>query len=182
MTRVEQGAVFATDVTADGSVWFGGSFQVADGVVVGPAARLAASCPAAVVEYGASCLGAVGPIRATVATTPWVGAPFDTTVENVAPGALTFAAYGLQQIAVPFASLVPQGLPGCLSLVEPIVLQFVVPTSGTASARLLVPSSGELTGVEISHQFLVLEVSPSGALTAVGGSQGIGFTPGSYGQ
>lgn len=62
------------------------------------------------------------------------------------------------QGTLPLASLFVEGVSGCVVLVAPDILQWLVTTPGIAESQLLIPNTPALVAVTFYHQMLPIEI------------------------
>ncbi len=173
-------AVRAMAQRADGALIVGGTFSVAGGQMSKSLAVLSSTCPATEQTYGAGCSSAVGPITISADTLPWLGAAFRTTTTGVAPNSLCLGVIGFTQVAIPLASLLAEGQPGCTLLTAPD-LSFVLQSGpGTAHSSFALANTSSLLGGTFFQQTIPLEFDLSGALVAVRGSNALSLVIGTF--
>jgi hypothetical protein len=170
--------VHALAMTAGGDLFVGGYFHVAGNLVSGNLARLAATCPATVVPYGAGCAGAGGVDTLTAATRPWIGAAFRARGSGLPASSLALSLYGIQAQSLPISSVLPQGLPGCVISTTIELSEALVPVAGGTDTRILLPPSLSLAGLVLHHQLIGLELGAGGRVTGITSSNGLRMTIG----
>jgi hypothetical protein len=109
---------------------------------------------------------------------PNLGTSYRVTLADAlasAPGALLSGLSNTTFGGTPLPVAIP-GAPGCSLLVAPEVADGVtISATGTADRTFTVPSSSNLLGVSLYHQWLVFDaVNPSGIVVSEGGRAKIG--------
>ncbi|HEX6812731.1 MAG TPA: hypothetical protein VF384_13980 [Planctomycetota bacterium] len=163
----------------DGSLAVGGRFASAGGVPAVGFTRLVSSCAPAAVAFGSGCSSSAGPVVLGATTLPWIGSTFRAVTTGVPASAVALAVSGFATASVPLASLLPQGVPGCLLLVTPDLLDASLPVAGSAVSTLAIPGSAALIGQTLHHQVVPVELGAA-AITAVTSSNGLTLTIGSF--
>lgn len=158
----------------------GGSFDSVDGSVSRFLARITTTCPATATTYGTGCIGSAGPLTLTPTQLPWLGSTYRATATGFAPGALAFELIGWTSTATPLVSLHPAGGPGCSLLVDSATTRLLLPTNGTAVSQMTIPNAPFLIGAPLHNQVLQLELDPSLALQAIGSTNAVTLTIGSF--
>jgi len=109
---------------------------------------------------------------------PSLGSSYSISVADAAPSTFGVLASGLSDSTWSGGSLPAAlpGAPGCLLLVDPVVLDAVVLTgAGTGSVPFSVPSSNGLIGTEVFHQWGILDaVNSLGVVMSNAGRASIG--------
>jgi hypothetical protein len=111
-------------------------------------------------------------------TLPWLGAAFRTTTTGLAANSLCFGAIGFSQVAIPLASLVAEGQPGCTLLAAADIAFVLQSGPGTAHSSFALTNTPALLGVTFYQQTIPLEFGGSGALSAVRSSNALAATIG----
>jgi hypothetical protein len=163
-------------VADDGTVFTAGNFFAAGPHVAWGFAMASAHCPASVGVVGAGCTGSGGPLALQPRNRPWAGGTFVATASGFPPMSLGLHVIGLTGTSVPL----PGGAPGCGLFVVPVVTDVLVPTSGTATASLPIPSSVALAGLGVLTQVVGLELGSSGELVRLTGTNALDLTLGAF--
>ncbi|HEX6812732.1 MAG TPA: hypothetical protein VF384_13985 [Planctomycetota bacterium] len=164
---------------SDGSLAVGGRFAWAGG---GPAVgftRIVSSCAPAAVSFGNGCSGSAGPVVLGATALPWVGNTFRAVTTGVPATAVALAVSGFGTASIPLASLLPEGVAGCLLLVTPDLIEARLPVAGIATSTLAIPGSAALIGQTLHHQVVPVELGAAG-ITALTSSNGLTLTIGSF--
>ncbi|MGE0143458.1 MAG: YncE family protein [Planctomycetota bacterium] len=106
---------------------------------VGPSPATVIAQPAVATSrnFGSPCVGPLGAVTTVASTQPWLGTDWILQFERVDPAAMILGAVGFAPQSVPFAALVPGGLPGCDLLVDP---SFMLPVNRLGAVdRLTIP-------------------------------------------
>ncbi|MBI5853530.1 MAG: hypothetical protein HZB39_21180, partial [Planctomycetes bacterium] len=171
-------SVYALAALPNGDFVAGGVFTIVDGKPALYFARHLA-CPATAIPYGIGCTGSGGPNVLTAITLPWVGGTFRATATGMPSSLLALSMTGFSQVAIPLASLLPQGVPGCDLLASPDFADVIATSGGTAQFQLVLPNSASLVGAQFFHQVVPVELDQSLALTAVTSTNALAMTIGS---
>ena len=160
----------------DGDVLVGGDLGHATGARF---VRLSTTCPASVTPFGAGCAGSGGLDQLAAATLPWIGSTFVADATGMPDPAFVISVQGFQPVAVPLASILPVGVPGCELLVSPDILGAQVSTNGSATIALPIPPTMSLVG-QVQHlQAVALGIDANLAFTELTSSNALTFVIGS---
>lgn len=171
-------AVTASTLRANGDVVVAGTFLAAGGIANHGLAVLRPTCPATAVAYGGGCTGSGG-FNSLVATTlPWTGSPFRARATGMPNLGIAVVVTGLSPLAVPMPLLLPQGVAGCTALVSPDLLDLTLPSSGIATTQIVLPTAVSLAGQTFRHQVVPLELDLAGNILAVTGTNALALTIG----
>lgn len=177
---VQAGGVLALAELEGGRVAVAGAFVEAAGAVSPHFAVLEAPCAASVADLGGGCSGSGGANVLAAEQLPWAGGSFDARGTGLAPTTLVAAVYGFTPTSLPLANVLPQALPGCDLQVSPDLVEFAVGTAGEVVTSLPIPAAPALTGVDIFHQLVPIEVDQSLNITAVTASNVLRATLGVF--
>ena len=136
--------------------------------------------PATATPIATSCSGPAGPVTLVADTLPWIGSTFSSTATGFGAGiAASLIGFGTPA-PLPLAALHPTGVAGCdlLAAQDAVTLSF--PVAGQASFALGIPNDPTLTGAPLSHQFIQLELAPTGQLLSVSSSNALSLVTGSF--
>ena len=131
-------------------------------------------------SWRVNCTGAGTALVPSLGSTnlPNLGSSYSVTLADALPGTFAVLASGLSDSmwsggALPAVLL---GAPGCMLFVDPVVLDAVATSvAGTASASFSVPNSAGLIGVQVFHQWGVLDaVNGLGIVMSNAGRASIG--------
>ena len=86
----------------------------------------------------------------------------------------------LGSLLLPLASVLPQGIPGCLLHVTPDVLGADLPVAGAVTTALPIPNVVSLIGQGFRHQVVLFEFGGTGAITAASSSNALQLTIGAW--
>jgi hypothetical protein len=164
----------------NGDLLAGGNFTLVDGAVSLYMAQLTTTCPATAVSYGAGCTGSGGPNVLANTSLPWIGSTFRSVATGMPAPALALGVLGFGTISIPMPAILPQGVPGCTLLVSPDLLDLYVPAAGIVQAQLVIPNSVVLAGVVLHQQVVPIELSGTGDITALTGTNALTLTIGSF--
>lgn len=152
-------------------VGVGGSFTRADAAIACRFSTLVSTCRPAVVPFTAAGCQVV-----TALNSPLIGARFRATAAGVPSGALAVGVVGASQVSVPFAF--PN--PSCVQLVSLDILEVFVPTTSTVSVSFPINNDPTLIGRLLHYQVLYPTFDATGAITAIGATNGLRLTVGSF--
>jgi hypothetical protein len=165
---------------ADGSVFVGGDFRVVDGNVSAHHARLASTCPATAVAFGASCASLGGPMQLSATGLPWAGGTFAARCSAMAPSSLGLGLLGVTVPSFPLNAIHPAGGPGCLLLASPDAMVTLIPSGGTATYTWALPANPTLAGLPFYSQVAQLQLDAQLNLIALTSSNALHMVIGSY--
>ena len=175
-----RGSAECLAVADDGVIWVGGLLGEVGGQPAGGLASYQTGCPATVQAAGAGCVGAGGPVELVVLARAWLGATYRTKTTGLPAVALVVQALGVQALGVPLASLLAEGLPGCVLHVVPDVLEAAVAANGSSTAAFAIPVLPALLGQSFRQQSLGIELDALGGLAAVSASNAVAATLGAW--
>jgi hypothetical protein len=164
----------------DGDLLVGGNFAGAGGVASPNLARVTTSCQAAVATYGAGCAGAGGLDVLSPVTLPWIGSTFRARAVGIPPQAVVLSVYGFTPLSIPFASVLPQALPGCTILMSGDLIGVVSPTAGAADTQIPIPDTAAIVGAAFHHCVVTFEVDSALDITAITNSNALTCTAGAF--
>ncbi|MCU0866112.1 MAG: hypothetical protein MUC36_20200 [Planctomycetes bacterium] len=167
-------SVWTLAASADGTVFFGGSFATAGGFVSAGLARAAATCPASLATAGAGCSGGAGPVTLASDSLPWAGAPFRSLASGLTTPSLAVHLVGLQPNNVPL----PLGAAGCGLFVDPVLVDLLLPANGVAAATITLPRGPGVAGIVVRSQVVGVELDPAGAIVRLTSSNALELTVG----
>jgi hypothetical protein len=162
----------------NGVIGFGGDFQTANGQVSAFVARMATTCPALATTAGSGCVGAGGPNVLAASNQPWVGATFHATATGMPATGLAVVVTGWGSIAIPLASILAPGAPGCSLLSTPDLLEFAVPAGGLMATSLPIPNVPSFAGTVLNRQVVALELDAAGQITSMTSTNALALTIG----
>lgn len=171
-----EGRVNAAALTPSGDIVVAGRFELLAAIVTAQFARLAVTCPATAVAYGAACSS--GPIAMTAQSLPWVGSTYRTTAAPIAPNALVFDLLGIGPQSTPLSLLHPAGVAGCSLVVNSLATQLLVPNNGAVTSQIAIPNTTAFVGLPLFEQVLQIELNAAFAITALRSSNGLHATVG----
>ena len=76
-------------------------------------------------------------------------------VARIARGGFAVVCTGLQAQSIPIATLAPQGLPGCTSLLLSMAIELAFPVAGRVETAIAVPNNATLLGLPIGARIKV---------------------------
>jgi hypothetical protein len=94
--------------------------------------------------------------------------------------AFAIGVVGFSTASIPMPSILPQGVPGCTLLVSPDLLYVYVPAGGIVQTQLVIPNTVALAGVVFHQQVVPIELSGTGDITALTGTNALTLTIGSF--
>jgi len=174
------GWVRSLAVTAAGELVVAGDFSQFGGQAASRVAVVASNCPAQVAATVPGCAGAGGLNVLQAVTLPWLGSQFRGRALGMPNGGLALAVTGLAPLSIPLSALLPQGLPGCEALVDPVLNAIALPTAGVVDTALQLPATTSLAGIVLFHQVLAVELDLSGTFTALSGTNRLDLVLGAY--
>ena len=172
--------VQALTTLPNGDLVVGGNFTVVSGAASQYLARLTTTCPATAVSYGAGCTGSGGPNVLATTSLPWIGSTFRSVATGMPAVALALGVFGFSTTSVPMPAILPQGVPGCTLLVSPDLLELYVPAAGIVQTQLVIPNTVALAGVILHEQVVPIELSGTGSITALTGTNALTLTIGAF--
>lgn len=166
--------VLAFAAAPNGDVFIGGDFDaILPSQPAGHLAIMTTNCPALVTSVPTACVGPGGPLSLVTDTLPWIGSTFRSTASGFAPQSLAFAVLGLTAVNLPLSQFLPVGLPNCNLLASPDSLILAVPVVGASQYQFAVPDNAAFSGVPLSHQFVQLQLAPSGSILSLSSSNAL---------
>lgn len=169
---------FAT--AANGDVVVVGSFTSAGGNAHSRIASIRSSCGPIVTTLGPGCVGSGGPNVLTVTEAPTIGGAFKAKGTGMPAFAFVAAVTGLTSTSVPLSIAFPQAGAGCTLYANADLVDVLLPSGGMVSSEIGVPLNPALTGFQLNHQYVPLEVSPGLSIVAVTASNGVQVTVGTF--
>ena len=94
--------------------------------------------------------------------------------------ALALGVFGFSTTSIPMPSILPQGVLGCTLLVSPDLLEVYLPAAGIVQTQLAIPNTVALAGVVLHQQVVSIELSGTGSITALTGTNALTLTIGSF--
>ena len=173
-------SVYALATLPNGNLVAGGEFSVVNGAVSVYIAQLTTTCPATAVSHGAGCSGSGGPNVLAATSLPWTGSTFRSVATGMPAPALAVGVFGFSTTSIPMSSILPQGVPGCTLLVSPDLLDVYLPAAGIVQTQLVIPNTVTLAGVVLHQQVVAIELSGTGSITALTGTNALTLTIGSF--
>lgn len=170
--------VAAALVMEDGDLVVAGVFDGAGGFASHNVAVLRPTCPAAAVSHGAGCIGSGGSNVLTATALPWTGGTFRGLATGMPALGIALAVTGVQPLAFPMPTILPQGAAGCTLLASPDLLDAALPVGGVLATQVALPNSPALGGLLLYHQVVPLELDLAGNIVAVTGTNGLTLTIG----
>lgn len=172
--------VFTSCWVPDGRVAISGYFDFVGDTPSPRLAYLESTCPITTDSYGSGCVGSGGLVELNLDQPAWLGGTMQSTATGLGALSLCVSVYGSQQLAVPLASIHPQGLPGCTLLAnDDILLEFRI-AAGVVTSEIDVPVSAAVVGSIVHHQVVPIEIDGAGHITALTASNAIRTTIGSF--
>jgi hypothetical protein len=173
-------AVWGLAVTAAGELLVAGDFSRLGGQVAGSVAVVASNCPAQAAATAPGCVGAGGLNVLQAVSLPWLGSQFRGRASGMPNGGLALAIVGFAPLSLPLSALLPQGLPGCEALVDPMLATVALPAAGVVFTELQLPATTSFAGIMLYHQVLVLELDMTGAVAALSSTNRLDLLVGAY--
>lgn len=136
--------------------------------------------PGTAVSYGPSCIGPLGPLQLSASTTPYVGGIYLASCSGIAADTINAVIYGLTPSALPLASVLSGGVPGCELLTNPDVVALLPSGGPTLATSLQVPNDPQLVGAVLHQQVLQIELATTSAEPAARSSNALTLTCGIY--
>lgn len=164
----------------DGTVAVVGGFTSIGAVATASFAELTTSCQATAVTQGAGCVGSAGLNVLAATTLPWLGAGYRSVATGMPANGIAVQVLGLGAASQTIASIVPQGVAGCVLWTTPDILDFAVPSAGEFAMTLSIPSTASLIGATFRQQVVPLELAAGGAILAVTATNALELTIGSF--
>ncbi|HEX6811863.1 MAG TPA: hypothetical protein VF384_09605 [Planctomycetota bacterium] len=164
----------------NGDLWVGGNFITAGGLASPNLARVTTSCPASVATYGSGCAGTGGLNVLSAVTLPWIDSTFRARAVGMPQLALVLSVYGFTTQSIPFASVFPQGLPGCTILMNGDLIDVLLPSAGVVDTQIALPDLPALAGRAFHHYVVPFEVDLALSITAITNSNALTCTVGAF--
>jgi hypothetical protein len=111
---------------------------------------------------------------------PWTGSTFRSVATGMPALALALGVFGFSTTSIPMPLILPQGVAGCTLLVSPDLLDVYVPAAGIVQTQLVIPNTVALAGVVLHQQVVAIELSGTGDITALTGTNALTLTIGSF--
>lgn len=172
--------VGALALSANGDMVVGGNFTTAGGAPSTYIARLTTTCPAAVVAVGAGCPSSGGSNSLTATSLPWIGSTFRSRGTGLPALAFVASVFGFVNTALPLASVLPAGQPGCDLLVTADGVDFQAITTGIAECQAAVPNLPAIAGLVMYHQMIPFEVDQQLNFVAITATNALRLTVGFF--
>ncbi len=142
----------------NGDLFVGGSFTTVDQQFSPGFAHGQPTCPANALSFGSGCAGSAGVISQHAADLPWLGGALTATVDGLAASSLAVFAVAANLNVGPL----PFGGPGCSLYVNPLWLELLTASAGSATAQVAIPATPSLTGLTFASQAIALEFGAGG--------------------
>jgi hypothetical protein len=166
-------------MAANGDVLVGGALAMVGDTVAPNVARYGSSCPAQASAGTGGCASSGGAYTLVATSLPWLGSTFATAGSGLPASGLAVVVRGLTTTVLPLTSLLPSQ-PGCVLRVAPDLLDVAVPTNGTATASLALPTTTALVGATFAEQWVPLEFGAGGTITAATSTNPLTMTLGVF--
>jgi len=163
-----------------GQLLTGGSLSQVGGYPVSRFARHASNCPPATTVVGAGCLGSGGLNELEVTVWPYVGGRYAARATGLPSSAFCVSAYGFTGLTLPLNLVLPLAAPACSLHNSADVIEIAWPVAGSLSPEFAIPPSAALAGVELHHQVVTVELSPTLVFLDATSTNGISFEIGFY--
>jgi hypothetical protein len=155
-----------------------GDFALTGTIASGNVGHLVTPCPARAIAFAPGCTGPGGPNVLTAQSLPWTGNTFRGRATGMPALGFAISVTGFLPTALPLASLLPQGLPGCTLVATPDALDLVLPAAGVAQSQLTIPDTVSLAGVVLYHQIASFATDATGSVVAISATNGLVVTIG----
>jgi trimeric autotransporter adhesin len=172
------GPVWSICLSQEGEIWIGGNFTTAGGCGCGYVARLVSTCPAGVVSLGAGCVGSGGNNQLVATSLPWLDSAFTSKGTGLPPQGVAVGVAGIAPVSLPLTVIMPQAGVGCDLLAYPTLLDLQVPSNGSLTLHLSLPSAAVLVGQRIWQQVVALELDASANIVELTSSNALRLTVG----
>ncbi|MCR9243704.1 MAG: hypothetical protein NXI31_01645 [bacterium] len=116
---------------------------------------------AASASNGSGCTGSAGAMTLVADNEPWGGRDWDLTGSGFSNSGIGFAVLGFTAQSTPLSNFHPAAGAGCSLLVNQVTSLLVLPSGGTASIALALPSSTGFAGLSIHVQMVEIELAGS---------------------
>ncbi|MCR9245877.1 MAG: PKD domain-containing protein [bacterium] len=159
----------------NGDLFVAGFFDAAGGNPANGVARLARTCPSTQISIPSGCTGPAAGLQLASSGAPWTGETWSTSCTTFGPLSLGVAVVGLGAPAapLPLGALHPTGVSGCVLAANSDAVLLMFPQNGRASYSLTIPAGPALGGLELSHQFLELELDAGANLQSIRSSNAL---------
>jgi hypothetical protein len=172
--------VYALATTPSGDLVLGGSFLTAGTNVSAYLARLASTCPATAVPFGAGCAGSGGPNVLHATALPWIGSTFRAEASGMPALGFVAAVTGFTQVSIPLSLALYEALPGCQGLVSADAVDVLLPSAGKVQTQLAIPANAALVGLQVHQYVVAFELNGLGQVAAITSSNALTLQVGSY--
>jgi trimeric autotransporter adhesin len=169
---------YAMQLLSTGEIAVAGRFTAVGGITAASVALLSPTCPASSVTFGAGCVGGGGMHQLSHRSLPWIGGTFRARASGLAPISLAVSVLGFAPAATPLSAVLPQGLPGCMLLATPDLLDVQIPVAGIVTTAASIPNTGALVGAMLFHQVVAIELDTAANIVALAGTNGLVLTIG----
>jgi trimeric autotransporter adhesin len=175
-----EASIAASAALPNGDLVVGGVFAAIGSTVSSMVAQLTTTCAATALSYGTGCAGGGGLDTLTASTLPWLGSTYRAMSLGSPANSLVLGVRGLAPVAVPMASILPQGVPGCSLWVSPDLLDLYLPVGGQVAITFGIPNAAALIGQVLRQQVTTIELSAGGGIVALTSSNALALTIGSF--
>jgi hypothetical protein len=155
-------AINALRMAPDGLLVAGGTFTAVDGVGSKSLAYLQSTCPATSTIVGTTCISPTNAATYLPQSQPWIGTSMRVRATGVPAASIGAWVVGFATVNLPLAALLPPSPANCSLLVQPDIVNVVLPAAGVIETALPIPLSPAYIGLVVHQQLGVLELGPSG--------------------
>lgn len=164
----------------DGGIAIAGGFISINGVNSVSFGELTTMCLATAVSQGTGCVGSGGLNVLTATSLPWLESEYESVASGMPTNSIAVQVLGLGVTSQAIASILPQGVAGCVLLTTPDLLGLGVPVAGEFAMSMSIPATASLVGATFRQQVVPLEVDAGGAILAVTASNALELTIGQF--
>lgn len=142
--------------------------------------RLATTCPALAGVVGLGCAGTGGANVLTAQSLPWIGSTYRSEATGMPANGFAFVVLGFGSLAIPLASLSPQGGPGCDLQVTIDVLDALPIVAGRVAMAIAIPDTTAFVGITVRQQVLPVELGLAGNVVGFTATNPLAVTIGAF--
>lgn len=142
--------------------------------------RLSSTCPATAGIAGSGCSGSGGANVLTAKSLPWIGSVCRSEASGMPANGFAFVVLGFGPLAIPLATISPQGGPGCDLQVTLDVLDTKPLVAGRVSLAIAIPDTTAFVGITVRQQVLPVELDLAGNVVGFTATNPLALTIGAF--
>lgn len=173
------GDIRALALAADGELHIGGAFTQLAGASHPYHARLATTCPPAIVSRASSCAAPYDTGSLVARTVPWLASTFRAEAVELPSPSVAFGVLGFTPItpALPLSPLLPEAVPGCTLDVAADAVFLLSPSSELV---VPLPNNPAVVGADLFLQVAAMELGGGGSLPTITTTGSLQATVGAF--